>query len=919
MPLKVYLNTKFGTTHENQGFDDLIKNLSKDWEKSEELIIVIGNFYCEGKEIDALIIKKDSISVVDFKNYGGKITFSENGKWYCDKDIIKGGSKKNPYIQIRDNKFAIFEYLKKHKEIFAKGNVIDFYHISGIALFHKDINFDKTTIPYVIANWFFISDMNSISHLLYQITSKKINLSNDEILNFVKSFDVDEYNYRKRSYKTTKIVSTETEINEEFIFTNSQLKALEKIDGFIGDNTQQVFILKGAVNTGKKTLIREIKKIFESKKRYLKLVAPRRRIAEMLSKDLEYKSIYSEIYSHTPKKQKITIKIGDEEFQLFQYPLAKNNDSDDTVYIINESQLLSNKFSKLDFFIFGSGYIISDLIDYCDLKNTKRKIIFVGDDKQIHHGNFDLQVFSQSLIQNNLGLIFDEFELREVIKSNLNEIIIDNCIEIRNSITRNIFNHFEINDDGETVVKISEDDFVNSYIKMLTKDPFGTIVIRDTNKRIKELNYFIREKLYNRTNVLDKGDLVLLYNNINVKTSAGYPDKIYLSSGEFGEITYVSDIIEEPLKVFYKNGLYLKGRTEEIRLRFRDIGIKFSCQNSDYKIKISEDFLLSNDVALSKDHFIALMTLFSKRHDNLEKNTDDFLEALENDPYINAANIRLGYSITAEKAQGRKWNNVFVDLKSSVPPTNESYYRWVYTAMTRCNSSLFTLNTPVTTPFIKLNWLEDNVIIKDKEEKYTIHYNTDIEIHESNKDFFRVNKFPNDKPCLKALFQFINNSLSGKNIKINKVAHQNYQEIYEFIGINKEKAKINIWYNKEFKITNLKVVSSEPKDFSNLITKSFQTNVLEFKNIDPGYNTMFLDDLFEKLHSKLTNTGIYISNIDKSKNLTQYIFKKDNKYSKINFWYEDSGFFTTVKCQESNSTELTNELRQIILELKENV
>jgi hypothetical protein len=57
-------------------------------------------------------LKQDSISVIDFKDYEGKVAFSENGKWYADDVEIRGGNKRNPYLQIRDNKFALLDFLK---------------------------------------------------------------------------------------------------------------------------------------------------------------------------------------------------------------------------------------------------------------------------------------------------------------------------------------------------------------------------------------------------------------------------------------------------------------------------------------------------------------------------------------------------------------------------------------------------------------------------------------------------------------------------------------------------------------------------------------------------------------------------------------------------------------------------------------
>lgn len=199
MPIKVYRNRKFGTTHENKIFDDLIEKLSLEWEESEELIIILGNFYCAGTEIDALVVKNDSISIVDFKDYGGEIIFSENSDWKADGVNIKGGNKTNPYLQVHYNKFELLNYLKE-KNIFNKGNNVNLGHISGIILFHQQISFDKNTIPRKISSWFHVTDFSNISILLRQITSKNINLSNDEILKFPNLFDLKPY--RKEKAKT---------------------------------------------------------------------------------------------------------------------------------------------------------------------------------------------------------------------------------------------------------------------------------------------------------------------------------------------------------------------------------------------------------------------------------------------------------------------------------------------------------------------------------------------------------------------------------------------------------------------------------------------------------------------------------------------------------------------------------------------
>ncbi len=96
MTIQAYRTQPFEESHENRIFDVFLKELERVWGDSDDLVILLGNFYCQGCEIDAAVIKKNSITVIDFKNYGGGIHFSENGPWRTDDGtIIKGGSKSN--------------------------------------------------------------------------------------------------------------------------------------------------------------------------------------------------------------------------------------------------------------------------------------------------------------------------------------------------------------------------------------------------------------------------------------------------------------------------------------------------------------------------------------------------------------------------------------------------------------------------------------------------------------------------------------------------------------------------------------------------------------------------------------------------------------------------------------------------------
>ena len=191
MTVKAYRAGAFETTHENKAYDQLLNSLETEWGESDELVVLLGNFLAGGQEIDAAVLMKRSISVIDFKNYDGKVTFSENGNWHADGKEVRGGNKVNPFRQIRDNKFALLRILKKFKS--PSGREPNYGHISGIVLFQKSIDFDDNQIPGNIASWFHVVDMGNIVKLLSQIISPEINLSNKDRCAMAKSFDIPRY------------------------------------------------------------------------------------------------------------------------------------------------------------------------------------------------------------------------------------------------------------------------------------------------------------------------------------------------------------------------------------------------------------------------------------------------------------------------------------------------------------------------------------------------------------------------------------------------------------------------------------------------------------------------------------------------------------------------------------------------------
>lgn len=192
MTFIAYREEEFDYTHENQIFDELIKKCQLVWGNTEDLVLLFGNISCEGAEIDALLIKKKGIIVIDFKNYGGILEVDENNTWYADGEEVKGGNKINPYRQIRDNRYSVMDFFKK-KDLVHKR--VDLGHISGMVLFHKPILPDeaKYSLPESSKPWLHIVDFDHVIENVNQIASPKITLSNKDIERIAKDIGIQKY------------------------------------------------------------------------------------------------------------------------------------------------------------------------------------------------------------------------------------------------------------------------------------------------------------------------------------------------------------------------------------------------------------------------------------------------------------------------------------------------------------------------------------------------------------------------------------------------------------------------------------------------------------------------------------------------------------------------------------------------------
>lgn len=156
-------------THENQMLRAFIQTLQTDWAHADKDIVLIANSMWNGAELDLVCILPTAIIVVDFKHYSGHLEGTENGLWQVDGVEVKGGNKANPFQQLRDNKFAVINWLKNHYLLQAQ----NIGHVNAAVVFTGPIS-GAAAISIKTSYWFHTTDLERCAATLADITSPEL-------------------------------------------------------------------------------------------------------------------------------------------------------------------------------------------------------------------------------------------------------------------------------------------------------------------------------------------------------------------------------------------------------------------------------------------------------------------------------------------------------------------------------------------------------------------------------------------------------------------------------------------------------------------------------------------------------------------------------------------------------------------------
>ncbi|MGB4267824.1 MAG: NERD domain-containing protein [Spirochaetota bacterium] len=786
------LEIRKGTTtknYENTFFREFAINLKKMFEKYSIDGLLIANPECEFEtrlQIDALLITPKAVCIIDFKNFGGKITLPENtksefenGVWTNEKgEPIRGGSSVNPFFQLKTQKKRFVKVVEEH--IKAKlpyiGCSFNALHTVKAVCFQKPIELIGK-IPTTEELNFFIFDKNNYLEAIkdiIDISDKEVNLTKESFSIFNEVFKADLFDTSEKYEQVNEFTSYQTERDLQNLYPD-QKSALKEIENFIKSKEDKIFILQGTSLSGKTHLIPFIQSVaFDNKITEVKLFASSSRISNNLLKDsnLEFLSIYSYIYGGNPENEneneneKKDESDDESSLKIEIIPLRLSDDATDAIFIVDESHLVSDNYHQDIDLRFGSGKLLKDFLEFADLKNSKRKIIFIGDSFQLSLGNKEVSSLNPEYLKTKYDLTTKVFQL---IDKDNKSIIVAEALKTVNCIRQQSFNNLNFNF-SDYFKTITNEELKSNIENSLSTDSNFHILCY-SNSDAQKLNYWIKNYILKNGNELTKGDLVIICNNIRVEDVSdpfAEPKKIF--NGQFGTVLSVSDLIIKEEKLLTP-------------LIFREIKIKLKESNHIVSILSFENFRLSDKGELSEKEIVSFNILLNqlaedeipkfksgvyqadeklKRslevYENYQKENKEgprkgitklqkeLKRHLQNIPssefykYKNAAHLRLGWALTVHKSMSYKWNEIYFNVENGGGKTNESYFKWIYTGLIRGTKKVSLINYKPITPFFKFT-INPTISKTDKVKELFYIADTTVDLSHLNRSISKKFKF----------------------------------------------------------------------------------------------------------------------------------------------------------------------------------
>jgi len=457
-----------------------------------------------------------------------------------------------------------------------------------------------------------------------------------------------------------KILQEKLILNFPFTPTKEQKRIIINLAEYIAivDN-KSLFLLTGYAGTGKTTIVASLVKSLPILGKRSILLAPTGKAAKVLSKysKKSASTIHKKIYWIRTNKKGNT------------YITLKENTHTNTVFIVDEASMIPGDSDSG----FANRSLLNDLIEYIN-NGEDCKLILIGDTAQLPPINLNISpAMDEYFLASKYKKEVITKKLTQVVRQKKNSEILKNATALRGQIAREDFSFpkFKTNTD---VIRIETGEDLQDALETAYSQCgiYNTTVICRSNKRANLYNQQIRTKIRWQEESVSNGDILMVVRN-NYFWMEKKKNTDFIANGDNIEVIRILEYIECYGFHFAKANIKLIDANNNIHL----------------EVILLLDTLSSNNPSLTNKEYHKLYDEVCLDY----KGEKDIKQKVKNNPFFNALYVKFAYAITCHKSQGGQWENVFIDLGYfNKNMLDKSYFRWLYTAITRSSNKLYLIN-----------------------------------------------------------------------------------------------------------------------------------------------------------------------------------------------------------------------------------
>lgn len=451
--------------------------------------------------------------------------------------------------------------------------------------------------------------------------------------------------------------------------TPCQDALMRDVADFATCDDADILVVNGYAGTGKTTAVAAVINALKELGTPSVLLAPTGRAAKVLSgmAHLPAFTIHKHIY-----RQK---SVGSDGFG--QFSLAPNK-AKSTLFVVDEVSLIGiDGGMEQGSTNFGTGNLLEDLVNFVRNGDDCR-LLLIGDAAQLPPVGLDASpALSKSFMDGFGGVRYSQ--LTTVVRQASESGILRNATMLRSLIADSYGDetfdslHFDLKG-YDDIERIGGGELIETLTDAYSRyGEDGTVILCRSNKRAIRYNLGVRSTVQFKEERLVRGDKLMIVKNCYqfVEDVKGMD---YIANGDIAKLVRIG------------------GYEERYGLHFADATLSFpDYDDQEIKAKVCLDTLESESASLTYEQQNALYNGVSADYAD-RGSKKKIWEAVREDKYFNALQLKYAEAITCHKSQGGQWGCVFIDCPFWMPEQTLDDLKWLYTALTRATEKVYLVN-----------------------------------------------------------------------------------------------------------------------------------------------------------------------------------------------------------------------------------